>query len=54
MPAGDDRTDYERVRAKTDRDIVYDEIPPLDDPIWTRASEKRPARPKTIPRKRRA
>jgi hypothetical protein len=53
MPEGVDRTDIERVRAKTDRDIIYDEIPPLDDPVWTAASDKPRTRLK-LPQKRRA
>lgn len=54
-PEGADRTDVERVRAMTEADINYDDIPPLDDPVWTSARPKSqtPKRSATV-RKRRA
>lgn len=44
MPGNGDRTDHAKVRGKSNRDIDYSDIPPLNDPVW-RGKPVRKGRP---------
>ena len=40
MPDYTDRTDVAKLRGLREADIDYSDIPPLDDPAWTKGAAK--------------